>query len=121
MIGSGLLGFWLWSGWSAEGLVVAVGIECEVSEEFSGGGVDDADVVAVDELEDLGSGVFGADADVVHAAVDAEAELAEGIDLVVEDPVVGVGAAVGGWAGFGAGLVGGGRPLSLRTDAGYPC
>jgi hypothetical protein len=34
----------LWSGGSAEGLVVPVGIEGEVAEELAGGGVDDAHV-----------------------------------------------------------------------------
>src|SRR4051812_41705673 len=75
----------LWSWWSAEGLVVAAGVEGELAEELAGGGVDDADVESVDELEDLGSGVLGADADVVHAAVDAEGDLAQGVDLVAED------------------------------------
>ena len=37
------------SGWPAGGLVVAAGVDGEVAEEFAGGGVDDADVVVVDE------------------------------------------------------------------------
>ena len=35
------------AGWSAEGLVVAGGVEGEVAEELAGGGVDDADVEVV--------------------------------------------------------------------------
>jgi hypothetical protein len=43
-----------WSGWSAEGLVVAGGVDGEFAEEFAGGGVDDADVEVVDQLQDGG-------------------------------------------------------------------
>ena len=42
-------------------LVVAVRVEGELSEEFSGGGVDDADVEVLDDHEDLGVGVFAAE------------------------------------------------------------
>jgi hypothetical protein len=41
------------SGGSAEGLVVACGVEGEVAEEFAGGGVDDADVQVGDEEDDV--------------------------------------------------------------------
>jgi hypothetical protein len=37
------------AGWSAEGLVVAVGVEGELAEEFAGFGVDEADVAVGDE------------------------------------------------------------------------
>jgi acyl-CoA synthetase (AMP-forming)/AMP-acid ligase II len=40
-----------WSVWAAEGLVVAGGVESEVAEEFTGVGVDDADV----QVGDVGS------------------------------------------------------------------
>ena len=43
------------------GLVVAVGVDGEVAEEFAGGGVDDADVEVFDEEEDVGSGVGSPD------------------------------------------------------------
>ena len=39
------------AGWSADGLVVKAGIDDQVAEEFSGGGVGDADVQVVDEQE----------------------------------------------------------------------
>ena len=54
-----------WSGWAAEGLVVAVGVEREVAKQLAGGGVDDAHVEVGDEHHDAGSGVFVAEADVV--------------------------------------------------------
>ena len=48
-----------------------------------------------------GSGVGSADADVVQSAVDAQRDGAAVVDLVVADPVVGVGGAVAGRGGFG--------------------
>lgn len=72
-----------------------------------GGGVEDADVQVLDEEQDVGSGVGAADADVVELAAGAEADVAGFADLVVADPVVGVGAAVAG-VGFGPGVIGGG-------------
>lgn len=57
--------------------------------------------------------MFDADADVVHAAGDAQAELAVFVDDVVQDPVADVAAAVSVWGGFGAGGVGGGRGRSV--------
>ena len=112
-LGSGCCGFRGGGpGGSAEGLVVAVGVEGEVAEEFAGGGVDDSHVEVGDEHHDSGSGVFVAEADVVEAAVVAEGDASGLVDAVVADPVVGVAAAVGG-GGFGAGGVGdgGGGPL----------
>ena len=53
------------------GLVVAVGVDDQVAEQFSGGGVDDSDVVVVDEQGDVGSGVGSADADVGEFSGDA--------------------------------------------------
>ena len=76
------------SGWPACGLVVAAGVEGELTDELAGGGVDDADLEVVDEHEDAGSGVGSADADVVELAVVAEGELAVGVDAVGADPVV---------------------------------
>jgi hypothetical protein len=55
----------------AGGLVVAAGVEDQVAEELSGGGVDDADVQVLDEQEDVGSGVGSPDADVNRHRFDA--------------------------------------------------
>jgi len=87
-------------GGSAEGLVVAVGVEGEVAEELAGGGVDDAHVQVGDEEDDGGSGVFLAEADVVEATLVAEGDSSGFVDAVVADPPVGVAAAVAG-AGLG--------------------
>jgi hypothetical protein len=57
------------AGWLAGGLVVAAGVEGELSEQFAGGGVDDADAQVADQEQDVGSGVGSPDADVVQAAV----------------------------------------------------
>jgi len=46
--------------------VVAGGVDGELAEEFTGGGVDDPDVRVLDEQQDVGSGVGSADADVVQ-------------------------------------------------------
>ena len=60
------------------GLVVPCCVDCEVSEDFSCGGVDDVDVEVLDEDEDVGSdvgsGVGSADADVVEFAVDPQCD-----------------------------------------------
>jgi hypothetical protein len=74
-----------------------------------------------DELEDWGSGVLRADADVVQPAVETQGELAEGVDLVVEDSVVGLGAAVGARAGFRAGVVDGGWVARCGRDRSGRC
>jgi hypothetical protein len=87
----------LWSGRSSERLVVTVGVEGEVAEQLSGGGVDDADVAVGDEHDDAGSGVFVAEADVVEPAAVAEGDAPGLVDDVVADPPVGVaGAEAGG-------------------------
>ena len=75
-------------------MVVLVGVDGEVSEEFAGDGVDDADVEVLGEQDDVGSGVGSADADVVEVSVDAECDRAGAVDSVVPDPVVGVVAGV---------------------------
>lgn len=69
-------------------MVAPGGVEGEVAEEFAGGGVDDAYIEVCDEDDDVGSGVFSADADVVQAAVVAQRDLAGGVDAVVAGPVV---------------------------------
>lgn len=87
-------------------MVVAGGVDRECSEEFSGGGIDDANVEVVDEEDDVGSGVGSSDADVAELAGDAEGDDAGGVDAVVSDSVVGV---VGsGRGGFGSCVVDGG-------------
>jgi len=86
-------------------VVAAVGVECEGTQDFSGGGVDDAYVEVVDEHDDAGSVEGSSEADVVEVSVDAQADSA-GLDAVVADAELGCGGVVG--AGFGAGGVGGG-------------
>ena len=80
------------SGFSG-GLVVAVGVEDKVAEQFAGGGVDDPDLEVLDEEQDVGSGVGSPDADVMESAGVAEGELAGGVDAVAADPVVAIGVA----------------------------
>jgi len=55
-------------------LVVPGGVEGEVAQDFSGGGVDDGDVVVLGQDQDAGSVVMASDADVVQAAVDAQGD-----------------------------------------------
>ena len=55
-------------------MVVPGGVEGEFAEDFSGGGVDDFDVVVLAEDQDAGSVVDSADADVVEASVDAQGD-----------------------------------------------
>lgn len=81
--------------WQAGGLVVLVGVDGEFAEEFSGGGVGDADVEVVDEHDDGGSGVGSSYADVVESAGDADGEFAGGVDDVAAHAVVVVGAGGG--------------------------
>lgn len=90
--------------WWLSGAVVAVfGVYGEGADEFTGGGVDDADVVAVDEQDDAGSVEGSAESDVVHLAVYAQAHAA-GVDAIVADAVFSAGGVfVGG--GFGSGGV----------------
>ncbi|WP_210766406.1 hypothetical protein, partial [Cellulomonas algicola] len=54
------------------GLVVAGGVDGEFAQEFSGDGVDHADVEVGDEHDHGGSGVGSSDADVVQAAGDSQ-------------------------------------------------
>ena len=58
--------------WSSGAVVAAFGVDGEGADNLAGGGVDDADVVAVDEQDDAGSVEGSAEADVVHVAVDAQ-------------------------------------------------
>ena len=72
-------------------MVVVGGVDGELAEEFSGGGVDDADVEVVDEEDDVGSGEGSSDADVVELAGDAQGDDAAVVDAVAPNAVVGVG------------------------------
>ncbi|OLT53560.1 hypothetical protein BJF88_11065 [Cellulosimicrobium sp. CUA-896] len=86
-------------------MVVLGGVEDEVAQEFSGGGVDDADLELVDEQQDVGSGVGSADADVVQAPVVAQGDDACFVDAVLAHAVVRVvaGGAGGGFRACGVG------------------
>ena len=75
-----------------------------VAEDFAGGEVDDGDGGVVGDGEDACAAVGGADAEVVHAAGAAEADLPVVVDVVVAEPVV--AGAVSGGSGFGRGGVG---------------
>lgn len=55
-------------------MVSAIGVDGECADDFAGGGVDDAHVVAVDEQDDGGSVEGSSEADVVEVAVDAQAD-----------------------------------------------
>src|ERR1700761_2874736 len=100
-------GVFLWPAWClAGGLVGLVWVEDELSQEFAGVGVDDADVQVLDQEQDAGSGVGAADADVVEASLVAEGDEPGVVDAVGADAVVGVGRAVAG-GGLGPGDVGG--------------
>lgn len=59
----------LWSVGIAGGLVVAVGVEYQFAEILAGGGIDDVNLNAVDERQDVGSCVGSSDADVVELPV----------------------------------------------------
>jgi hypothetical protein len=92
-------------------LVVLGRVDGELSDELAGGGVGDAHVEVMHEDDHGVAAVFGAQADVVHAAVDAQSDLSAFVDGVVTDAVVAVVATAG--AGFGSPVirVRGGAPL----------
>ncbi|WP_231737597.1 hypothetical protein [Mycobacterium sp. IS-1742] len=83
-----------------------------MADELAGGGVDDSDVVVVDEHQNAGSGVGAADADVVELAVDPQRQGAVGVDAVGAHALVAVDALRRGE--FVAGGVGGGRGGFVR-------
>ena len=74
----------------AGGLVVAVRVEDEFAEEFTGGDADDSDVQVIDEEHDAGPGMAAADANVVKAATVAQGDRAVGVDTVLADAHVGI-------------------------------
>ena len=83
------------------GLVVASGVDVELSDELAGGGVDDSDVEVLDEHQDACSGVGSADADVAESAGDAQRDVARCRHGVVAYPVVGVAGPVAAGVAFG--------------------
>ena len=87
------------------------------AEDFAGVLVDHGDDVGVDEDGDGLAFVAGADAEVVHAAGAAEADLAEAVDVVVTDPVV-PPAVLSGWGGLDGGGIGLGRGGALQRAMG---
>jgi hypothetical protein len=98
----------------AGGLVVPGGVEDELAQQFTGGGVDHADVELVDEQDDVGSGVGSADADVVQSPGHAQGDAAGLVDAVASDAGVRVGVAVGGGLGLGQAVVADRRGGSAR-------
>ncbi len=66
----------------AGGLAGAGGVEGELSEEFSGRGVNYSNVELVDEEEDGGSGVGSSYTDFVEVAVVAEGDFAGVVDTI---------------------------------------
>ena len=81
-------------------MVSALWVDGELADDFAGGGVDDADVVADDEHDDAGSVEGLSEADVVELAVDSEGDAA-GADAVVADAELAVGLLLAG-GGFGS-------------------
>ena len=71
-------------------MVVLGWVDGELADELAGDGVGDAHVEVVDENDHAGAAVFGAEADVVHAPVHAQSDLAVVVDDVVADAVVAV-------------------------------
>ena len=57
------------AGWSADSLVALGLVEHQLGEEFAGGGANVADVVLLDEQQNVGSGVGSPHADVVQPPV----------------------------------------------------
>ena len=65
-----------WAWWFAGGLIVACGVEDEVSDDLAGVGVDDGDVQVVDEDADVSADVVVAQSDVVELAGVAQGDAA---------------------------------------------
>ena len=80
-------------------MVVAGGVDGEFADDLAGVGVDDGDVVVVDEHGDAGSLGGSADADVVETAVEPQGDVAGFVDSIGADALVGPGCGVRG--GFG--------------------
>jgi hypothetical protein len=75
--------------------VGAGGIDVVDGQDLAGPEFDDGDAGGVGESQDFPALVGGADAEVVHAAGMADADLAAGVDVVVAQPVAPLGAPSG--------------------------
>lgn len=75
----------------ARAVVAAFGVDGQGANDFAGDGVDDSDVVAVDEGDDAGSVEGSTEADVVHLAVHAQTDAAR-VDAVAADSELAVDA-----------------------------
>jgi hypothetical protein len=75
-----------------------------VAEDFAGVTVDHGDGVGIDEDGHRRTCVGGADAEMMHAAGAAKADLAEAVD-VIADPVVRI-VGLNGWSGVDGGDIG---------------
>jgi hypothetical protein len=82
-------------------------------EQLAGCGVDDVDGGVIDEDQHWCAGVAGADAEAVQLPGPSRGELAEAVDGVDADPVVGGVVADGGGRGFDCAVVGGGGGLGV--------
>jgi hypothetical protein len=97
--------------------VAAVGVDAVFAEDFAGVCVDHGDGGGVDQDGDRRTCVGGADAEVVHAAGAAEADLAEAVEVVVVDAVVRP-AVLSGWGGLDGGGIGLGRGGAMERTMG---
>jgi hypothetical protein len=79
--------------------VAAGGVDVVDGQDVAGPQFDDGDAGGVGEGEDFPAAVSGADAEVVHPAGVADADLAAVVDVVVAQPVVAAGG--GGGSSFG--------------------
>ena len=99
--------------------VAAVGVDGVLAEDFAGVVVEHGDGVGVDEDCHRLACMDGADAEVVHAAGAAEADLAEAVDVVVADAVVRI-VALSSWGGLDGGGIGlgwgGAMERTMRPD-----
>lgn len=95
------------------------GVDVVVGQDLARGEVDDGDLGVVGDGEDSGAAVGVADAEVMHLAGPAEADLAPVVDVVVAQPVVpGRLVLVDWWMGFRAGGVGLGRGGAVEGPVG---
>ena len=99
--------------------VAAVGVDGVLAENLAGVCVEHGDGVSVDADCHRFACMDGADAEVVHAAGAAEADLAEAVDVAIADAVVGI-VALSSWGGLdGGGLSlgrGGAMERTMRPD-----
>jgi hypothetical protein len=89
----------------ASGLVIDGGVEDQFADDLAGGAVDDADVEAVNQHQDGGSGVGSADADVVQSAFGRRLILPS-LSTTSRPTRAAAVLRRAWWGGFGSGLVG---------------